>query len=302
MAHLGVVIPSPLPSGMGIPDIARLAREAEAAGLDCIWAEDLLHRGDAAVLDISCVLSACAGATETIGIGSAIFAPSLRNLSWALKQVATVHLLAKGRFILGAALGSGNDEEYRLAGLTRAGQRERTEEFVSVLRAWGRGDLGSKTVPPTARALLIGAASPPPPLWLGGTSAPALRRAARFGDGWLSGLQTPAEFRASVTELRGLAEQEGRPCPQAGIVLSVAVGSASDGLAARSAALMSSLYGTPRERAAELAIGGTPERVADQIAPYLEAGAEEVALVSAVSPWSDSWPMLAQVRRILVGG
>jgi alkanesulfonate monooxygenase SsuD/methylene tetrahydromethanopterin reductase-like flavin-dependent oxidoreductase (luciferase family) len=63
-----------------------LAREAEAVGLDCIWAEDLLYRGDSAVLDVACVLSACAAATETIEVGSAIFAPSLRNLAWALNR------------------------------------------------------------------------------------------------------------------------------------------------------------------------------------------------------------------------
>ncbi len=64
MANVGVVIPSPLPPGMALPEIARLARHAEMAGLDCIWAEDILARGDAAVLDIMCVLAATAAATR----------------------------------------------------------------------------------------------------------------------------------------------------------------------------------------------------------------------------------------------
>ena len=85
MANIGVSIPSPLPAGMSLPDIAGLARQAEMAGLDCIWAEDLLAHGDAAVLDIMCVLAAAAAATETIEIGSAVFVPSLRSISWALK-------------------------------------------------------------------------------------------------------------------------------------------------------------------------------------------------------------------------
>jgi alkanesulfonate monooxygenase SsuD/methylene tetrahydromethanopterin reductase-like flavin-dependent oxidoreductase (luciferase family) len=84
-------------------------------------------------------------------------------------------------------------------------------------------------------------------------------------------------------------------------VLSVAVGTPSDGLAAVSAESMQALYGTPPNRAAELAIGGTPDQVADQIARYLDAGAEKIAVVSSVLPWSDSWPMLAEVRRILLG-
>jgi alkanesulfonate monooxygenase SsuD/methylene tetrahydromethanopterin reductase-like flavin-dependent oxidoreductase (luciferase family) len=279
-----------------------LAREAETAGLDGIWAEDHLACGDAVVLDIMCVVAAAAAATERITIGSAVFVPSLRNVSWALKQVATVQLVAGGRLQLGVALGAAGDEEYGLAGLTRSGQRERTDEFLRVLSAASRGEEDTADAPLSARALLLGSAMPVPPLWVGGTSLAALRRAARFGDGWLSGLQTPSEFDASLRCLRRLAEEEGRPCPLAGAVLSDAVGTAAaEGLAAQSAAAMQSLYGVPAQRAEELAIGGTPEQVADELARYLDAGAVQLCLVSSVLPWSESWPMLAQVRRLLLG-
>ncbi len=63
----------------------------------------------------------CRAASEKIEVGSAIFAPSLRNLSWALKQVATVQLLARGRLQLGVALGAADEEVYGLAGLARSG-------------------------------------------------------------------------------------------------------------------------------------------------------------------------------------
>ncbi len=302
MVNIGVVIPSPLPAGMELPNIARLAREAEMAGLDCIWAEDHLACGDAAVLDIMGVLVAAAAATEKIEVGSAVFVPSLRNLSWALKQVATLQLVAGGRLQLGVALGAADDEEYGLAGLTRTGQRERTDEFLGALAAARGGEIEKLAAPLSARGLLLGTALPVPPLWVGGTSWAALRRAARFGEGWLSGLQTPAEFAASLSQLRQLAEEEGRLCPLAGVVLSVSVGTGpASHLAANSAAAMHSAYGTPAERAEELAIGGTPDRVADQVARYLDAGAVRVALISDVLPWSESWPMLAEVRRVLHG-
>ena len=303
MARVGAVITNPLPTGMELPDVPRLARVAESAGLDSIWAEDGIASGDAAVLDITCVLAAAAAATEGIEVGSSIFAPSLRSLTWALKQVATLQLIAGGRLQLGVALGAAGEEEYRLAGLTRSGQRQRTDEFLRVLTAARRGEVEKTAAPLSARALLLGTALPVPPLWVGGTSLAALRRAARFGDGWLSGLQTPAEFQASSSRLRQLADEEGRPCPLTGIVLHVAVGTgSSDVLATRSAAAMQSLYGVPAERAEELAVGGTPKKVADQLAHYLDAGAVQVCLVSNVLPWAESWPMLAEVRQILLGG
>ncbi len=189
MASIGVDITNPLPAGMALPDIARLARGAETAGLDGIWAEDGFVHGDAAVLDLTCVLAACAAATEKIEIGSAIFAPSMRNLSWALKQVATLQLLAGGRLQLGVALGAAGEEEYRLAGLTRSGQRERTDQFLRILVAARRGEVGNVASPLSPQALLLGTSLPVPPLWVGGTSAGAVRRAARFGDGWLSGFR-----------------------------------------------------------------------------------------------------------------
>jgi alkanesulfonate monooxygenase SsuD/methylene tetrahydromethanopterin reductase-like flavin-dependent oxidoreductase (luciferase family) len=303
MVNIGVVIPNPLPAGMALPDIARLAHTAEIAGLDGIWAEDGLSSGDAAVLDLMCVLAACAAASEKIEVGSAIFAPSLRNLSWALKQVATVQLLARGRLRLGVALGAADDGVYGLAGLARSGQRERTDAFLEVLTAARRGDLESAPSPLSPPALLLGTALPVPPVWVGGTSEAALRRAVRFGDGWLSGLQTPAELEASSNRLRQLAEDEGRSVPLTGIVLHVAVGTApSRHLAAQSAAAMQSLYGVPAQLAETLAISGTPQEVADQLARYLDAGAVQLCLVSNVLPWSESWPMLADVRRVLLGG
>ncbi len=302
MANIGVVIPSPLPAGMALPDIACLSREAESAGFDCIWAEDHLASGDAAVLDPMCVLAAAAAATHTIEVGSAVFVPSLRNLAWALKQVATLQLIAGGRLQLGVALGAASEEEYGLAGFTRSGQRQRTDDFLGVLASVRRGEQDEVAMPPNARALLLGPAVKVPPLWVGGTSPAALRRAARFGDGWLSGLQTPAEFEASLRRLRQLAEQEGRQCPQAGIVLHVAVGAgSSDDLAAGCAALIGSSYGLSAQRAEELAIGGTPQRVADELGRFLDAGATRVAVVSDVLPWSETWPMLAQARRVLIG-
>jgi alkanesulfonate monooxygenase SsuD/methylene tetrahydromethanopterin reductase-like flavin-dependent oxidoreductase (luciferase family) len=300
VVNIGVVIPSPLLPGMALPDIARLAGEAEAAGLDGIWAEDHLADGDAYVLDPMCVLAAAAGATQHIEIGSSIFVPSLRNISWALKQVATLQLVARGRLLLGVGLGGAGEEEYHLAGLTRSGQRERTEDFLGIMAAAHRGEVEKIVAPLNARALLLGTALPAPPLWVGGTSSAALRRAARFGDGWLSGLQTSAEFGASLNQLRQLAEDEGRPCPAAGMVLHVAVGTApAEDLAGQSAAAMQSLYGVPVDRAEELAIGGPPEQVADALAPYLDAGAVRFCIISNVLPWSESWPMLAQVRRTL---
>ena len=86
-------------------------------------------------------------------------------------------------------------------------------------------------------------------------------------------------------------------------MLSVAVGSGpSYDLAAKCSAAMQSAYGLERERAEELAIAGTVEQVAEALGRYADAGAVRVALISDVLPWSESWPVLGEVRRVLLGG
>jgi len=141
---------------------------------------------------------------------------------------------------------------------------------------------------------------PVPPLWVGGTSLPALRRAVRFGNGWLSGLQTPGEFAVSRQRLFDLFDEAGRPRPLTGIGLHAAIGTGSDrDLAEVTAGTMHSMYGLPTDRAREVAIAGNPAQVASQLAPYVEAGADLIVVVCDPAPSPKSWELLADVRLLL---
>jgi alkanesulfonate monooxygenase SsuD/methylene tetrahydromethanopterin reductase-like flavin-dependent oxidoreductase (luciferase family) len=142
---------------------------------------------------------------------------------------------------------------------------------------------------------------PVPPLWVGGTSLPALRRAVKFGDGWLSGLQTPPEFSASRQRLAELCDEAGRPMPLTGIGLHAAIGTGSDrDLRELTAGMMHSMYGIPADRAREVAIAGTPVQVASQLVRYVEAGADLIVVVCDPAPSPRSWELLADVRRLLL--
>ena len=136
-----------------------------------------------------------------------------------------------------------------------------------------------------------------PPLWVGGTSPAALRRAVRFGDGWLSGLQTPREFAASRRRLFELSDEAGRPRPLTGIGLHAAIGTGSSDLAEVTAGMLNSTYGVPPDRAREVAIAGSPAQVASQLAAYAEAGADRSSWSMRPSP--RSWELLADVRQLL---
>ena len=139
------------------------------------------------------------------------------------------------------------------------GRARRTDDFLAMLP----GVLAGQPIPRGSGddAIRLLPAVPVPPLWVGGASLPALRRAVRFGDGWLSGLQKPDEFAASRRRLFELSDEAGRPRPRTGIGLHVAIGTDSGrDLAEVTAAMMRAMYGVPADRAREVAIGGTPPR------------------------------------------
>ena len=225
--RVGVVLPDSASPGEAPPDVAGLARVAEAAGLDGVWAEDTFAAGDRSVLDATLTLAVAAAVTSRISVGFAIFVPSLRPLGWAARQVASLQHHAGGRLRLGVGIGGGRSaSEYLAVGVRLQDRAARTDDFLRLLP-----DLlgGKPTVIPdcsSAGAVRLLPAAAMPPVWIGGISAAALRRAVRFGDGWLSGFQTPAEFAASARQLGELAAAAGRARPRLGVSVSACIGTA----------------------------------------------------------------------------
>ena len=123
---------------LGWKDIAALARHAEAVGFDSFWVPDhLLFRfeGQAAHAPWEgwSIISALAGATTTIGIGSLVICTAFRNPGLLAKMADTVDEISGGRFTLG--LGAGwHEPEYLAYGYPTGHRIARFEEAVTVIR------------------------------------------------------------------------------------------------------------------------------------------------------------------------
>jgi alkanesulfonate monooxygenase SsuD/methylene tetrahydromethanopterin reductase-like flavin-dependent oxidoreductase (luciferase family) len=300
--EIGVSLPEVLPPGTALPDVPGLARVAEQAGLDGVWAADRLVNGDLSTLDPAVTLAAAAAVTSRVDIGFAVLVPSLRPLAWAAKQVATLAHLAGPRLRLGVAAGAGPDTEYQLAGFDRAERGRRTGDFLRLLPSL----LGGQPTPvpelPGQPVAQLRPAVPVPPVWVGGQGPAALRRAVRYGDGWLSGLPTPEEFADTRARLFDLADQAGRPRPRTGVGLHAALGPRpGPELKQRTVAALRTAYGLPAERAGQVAVAGTPAEVAGQLARYVAAGADLIVVVCDPEPAPDAWELLAQARQLLRG-
>jgi probable F420-dependent oxidoreductase len=146
---------------------------------------------------------------------TSIFVLPVRNPLLVAKTVGTAAVLSRGRVDLGVGAGWMR-EEFELAGQAFRGRGRRMDEMIEVLRRiWAGGwvehhgehyDFGPLEMSPVPPE--------PVPVFVGGLSEAALRRAATVGDGWISDLHTTDELRRLVARLRELRDDSpraGRP-------------------------------------------------------------------------------------------
>lgn len=156
-------------------------------------------------------IAAMAAVTTRLRFGTMVYILPLRHPLEVAKSVGTAALLARGRVVLGTGAGWIR-EEYDALGVDFATRGRRYDEMIEVLRkAWTgqmtlhRGpifDLGAFQMSPAPAAQV--------PICVGGISEPALRRAARTGDGWIGTGQTPDEAVALLGRLDALRRDAGR--------------------------------------------------------------------------------------------
>lgn len=156
-------------------------------------------------------IAAMAAVTKRIRFSTSIYVLPLRNVFEVAKATGTLALMSQNRFILGAGLGWMKDE-FDIYGVPFKTRARRTDEMIDVLRKlWAGGmvehhgefyDFPRLQIAPEPRKTV--------PIFLGGASPPALKRAAERGDGWIGAGNTADEVPGILAELRRLREEAGR--------------------------------------------------------------------------------------------
>jgi probable F420-dependent oxidoreductase len=188
------------------------ARAAEAAGLDEVWVVDhvAIPPDDAAgsggrYLDPLTALAWLAGATERIGLGTAVLVVPYRPALPTAKAIATLQELSGGRLALGVGAGW-MEAEFRALGVPRERRGRITDETLAQWRAWFADDLAEAN----GQKFLFRPRPPRPQLFVGGAPPHALERAVRLGDGWMPMGADPETLRPHAERLRALASEAGR--------------------------------------------------------------------------------------------
>jgi alkanesulfonate monooxygenase SsuD/methylene tetrahydromethanopterin reductase-like flavin-dependent oxidoreductase (luciferase family) len=203
------------------------SKMAEAYGFDSVWVRDHLvftpydmEGTDNTHIEGLLVLSAVASVTKTLTLGTAMTI-CLRHPIYLAQSFAALSHIGNGRVIMGMGLG-GFPHEFAAVGLSGSlAERARLARINAGLcrRLWAGEkfsykddyykfqDVELKPVPVN-----------PIPIWCGGSTPAACRRAVEFGEGWLPARITLATFKKRLAYLRELFQKAGRPMATAGVM------------------------------------------------------------------------------------
>jgi probable F420-dependent oxidoreductase len=215
----------------GPEEAVRLARAAERAGFESVWAVDHVvvpagYRSqypydpsgripsgeDTLFPDPLIWLAYLSHATSTLLLGTAILILPQRNPVVLAKELATLDYLSGGRMVLGVGVGW-LEEEYEAVGVPFAGRGRRAEESIAAMRAlWSEEKASYRGVTTNFQDCYL---RPQPvrgmiPVHIGGHSQTAARRGARIGNGFFPFGVSRDEVPALLDTVREAAQEAGR--------------------------------------------------------------------------------------------
>ena len=222
----------------------------------------------------------------TLPVGTAVLVLPLYQPAVVAKQLADLDRASRGRLIVGIGVGGEYDSDFRAAGVPSGERGSRTDEAIGLLREFWTGEPVSHRGRHYAYDD-VRIHPPPrqpggPPIVVAGRKPPAMRRAARLGDGWMPYLYSPDAYARSVREIRRQAEVDKRSLDGFRWMAYVPVAVDDDRDAARrqAAAFLGGMYRQDFDAIAErVTASGTPEDVVERLQELVDAGAEEIVVL-----------------------
>lgn len=213
--------------------IADVARAAETSGYAAVHVTDhpapdakWLDHGGHHALDPFVALSFAAAATSTIKLLTHVYIAAYRNPFLGAKTIQSLQVLSGGRLIVGAAAGY-LKAEYRALGVDFDTRGALLDEALDVLgKVLSGDDVAYEGSSFSARGVRLRPVPPAPPIWIGGNSKPAVRRAVERGQGWApfntfgyakasrtAEISTLDEVESAIAWAKSYASQVGRTEP-----------------------------------------------------------------------------------------
>ena len=302
-----------------VEDCLEGARRAEAYGFDSLWVRDHLvfkphagEGGDNSHIESLSLLAAVAAVTRRITLGTAMTICHRHPIHLA-QAFAALSAISNGRIIMGMGVGGFAHE------FAAAGRPHKLEDRVRLVaanidicrRLWA----GEKVSYASEyfrfeEVQLKPTPVKPIPIWIGGGTAAACRRAVQYGDGWMPARITLATYLKRMETIDALCRAAGRPLITAAVMPFTSVAktraAALDGIDPRS--LIDEAHNastwvrppsgsfTTLEDIRGVLLAGTPADIARETRAYQDAGAQHVVydLRLRYADWYEQIDLLGQ--------
>jgi probable F420-dependent oxidoreductase len=293
-----IAIPQFYADGEFDPEAFRgyLAR-AEELGFDSAWTQESTLGAGAQLGPIEAMTYAAA-CTTRMRLGCVVFVSTLHSPVHLAKSISTLDQLSRGRIDVGVGTG-GKGRPFAAFGVDPRRYISRFTEGIELMKAlwteprvtfdgefWQLQDTPMEPKP---------FQKPYPPLWFGGASEPALRRAVRMGDGFFGAGSSPtARFAEQVQIVRAALAEAGRPAGSFPIAkrVYIAVDDDSERARKRINAALEGIYGRRVPAIEAAAIAGTAAECIRDVNQVASAGAELI-LFTALSGQREQMERLA---------
>jgi probable F420-dependent oxidoreductase len=267
-----------------VEDGRALIEMIDRLGYDSVWAGDHLSFA-IPVLDPLIQLAQAAVVSSRLTFGTGVYLLPLRHPGPVAKQVATLDLLSGGRLIFGVGVGGEFKTDFAVAGVPHNERGARLSEGIEVLRKLWTGE----KVAHQGRHFSFDelAMSPVPyqdggpPIWCGGRSDAALRRAGTLADGYFSYVVTPKMFADALDKIAVAADNAGRRIEKYGTghLLFARIDDTYEQALDAATETLSVRYAMDfREPAKRYCALGRPEEFAARLEEFYDAGVRHVVM------------------------
>lgn len=298
--NFGVLLVDTLDSTFDLGELISLSQQAEESGFYRVGVSDHQIASHVRTYDPIVCMTAIANATNRVRIAAQVMVLPLRHPLQVAQALTSIDILSNGRAELGVGVGGEWSSEFEFMGVDLHTRGKRTDEALMVIRSLWE----NQKVDFVGRHFQIeGLESanrpiqfPGPTIVVGGRSDKALERAAKFGDRWDGIFLTVDKYSELNSKLSALSRPFGRELGT-GLVVWACVGSEHEAKCLISKA-MSSFYQVPFEKFSKFALWGEPERIADRLREFVDAGASEISLIP-VGDLSHQIELLAELTSLV---
>ena len=273
-------------TGLAFGVLARPERggvaELEALPIDSLWVGGHVASPNASP-EALMGLAQLAVQSTRVRIGTSILLLPLYTPAIVAKQIADLDRISGGRITLGVGIGGEYPAEFRACQVPMSERASRADEAIPLLRQLWTGEpvtrAGRHYPVDDVRIQPTPAQPGGPPIVVAGRREPAMRRAARLGDGWMPYLYSPRKYAESVDTITSDARENGRDLAGFEWFVFLFTHIDDDGDVAREhlAQYLGGAYGQDfRAMVSSVAAAGTAREVRDRYQQMIDAGARHV--------------------------